>query len=159
MCPKTFFFPQQKKKSMKSKFFHCFRPIVEDQSTSCIITKRSEQNDQLFESKSSRGNRRDKFFKGLNGQSSKKNEITSIGTLCKGNKSSKKYSYNHRESSSASTSCHDENKKSSTSVHLIIFTLFVTIYFGRVFAIFLTLLWIILFSIIPKSISDVDVTK
>lgn len=143
---------------MKSKFFHCFRPIVEDQSTSSVITKTSE-NDQLFESKSSRGNRRDKFFKGFNGQSSKQNEITSIGTLCKGNKSSKKYSYNHRESSSASKSCHDENKKSSTSVHLIIFTLFVTIYFGRVFAIFFTLLWILLFSSIPKSISNVDVKK
>lgn len=41
---------------MKSKFFHCFRPIVEDsvfhnhaidQSTSSIITKRSEKNDIL----------------------------------------------------------------------------------------------------------------
>lgn len=102
-----------------------------------------------FESKSNRGNRRDGESRK---QETQHKEITSIGTLCEGNKSSKKYSYNHKESSSASTSCHDENKKSSTSVHLIIFTIFVTIYFGRVLAIFLTLLWILLFSIIPKSI-------
>ncbi|XP_055802191.1 uncharacterized protein LOC129871313 [Solanum dulcamara] len=159
---------------MKSKLFLCFRPIVEDsvhqnhaidQSTSSIITKRSDKHDQLFESKSSRGNRRDKFFKPLldgtsrklgkmilKGNSNKQKEITSIGTLSKGNQPSRKIAYNQREATrSTSTSC-DENKKSSTNIHLIAFTLFVTIYFGRVYAIFLTLLWILLFSIMPKPV-------
>ncbi|KAM3320775.1 hypothetical protein P3S67_007977 [Capsicum chacoense] len=95
---------------MKSKFFLCFRPIVEDsvfhnhaidQSSSSIVTKRREENDQLFESKSNRRNRRDKFFKPLNGKSRKpekiilkgnnnqQNEIASIDNLLKGNQSSK----------------------------------------------------------------------
>ncbi|MCD7455702.1 hypothetical protein HAX54_029178, partial [Datura stramonium] len=107
-----------------------------------------------FESRSSRGNRRDKFFKPLldgksrkpekiilKSNSNQQKEITSIGTLCKGNQSSKR----------SSTSC-GEIKKSSTSVHLIIFTLFVTIYFGRVYAVFLTSLWVLLFSLVSKSI-------
>ncbi|XP_059274597.1 uncharacterized protein LOC132029307 [Lycium ferocissimum] len=158
---------------MKSKFFLCFRPIVEDsvlhnhavdQSSSSIITKRREKNDQLFEPKCSRQNRRDKFFKALKGQSRKpekmilkgnsnhQKEITSIGNLSMGNQSSRKSSYNHREATTnTSTSC-DEIKKSSTSVNLIVFTLFLTIYFGRVYAIFLTSLWVLLFSLVPKSI-------
>lgn len=109
-----------------------------------------------FELKSNKANKKDIFSKGLNGESrkeeklilqdnsNKQKEITSIGTLCKEN-------FNHREPSSSSTSC-DEIKKSNTSVHLIIFTLFVTTYFGRIYAIFLTLLWILLFSIMSKSI-------
>ncbi|KAM3216423.1 hypothetical protein P3L10_025864 [Capsicum annuum] len=157
---------------MKSKFFLCFRPIVGDsvlhnhaidQSSSSIVTKRREENDQLFESKSNRRNRRDEFFKPLNGKSRKpekiilkgknnqQNEIASIDNLLKGNQSSKISSYNHRESSSASSTSCDKIKKSNTSVHLIIFTLFVTIYFGRIYAIFLTSVWVLLF-VVPKSI-------
>ncbi|CAN4094157.1 unnamed protein product [Withania somnifera] len=161
---------------MKSKFFQCFRPIVEDsvlhnhaidQPSSSIITKRREKNEQLFESKSSRGNRRDKFFKQLHGNSRKpekiancqkdnsnqQKEITSIGNLPKGNQSSRKSSYNLIEATTrTSTSCDDDSKKSNTSVHLIVFTLFLTIYFGRVYAILLTSLWVLLFSIVPESI-------
>ncbi|OIT01735.1 PREDICTED: uncharacterized protein LOC109228179 [Nicotiana attenuata] len=159
---------------MKSKFFLCFRPIVEDSvlhnhaidRSSPTITKRSVKNDPLFEPRiNCRRNRRDKFFKALHGDHSRnqetlvlkgnhnqQREITSIGNLSKGKQSSRPYSYNHRNTISASASASDEIKKYSSSVYLIIFALFATIYFGRVYAIVLTSLWLLLFSLVPKSI-------
>nr|XP_016442828.1 PREDICTED: uncharacterized protein LOC107768233 [Nicotiana tabacum] len=155
---------------MKSKFFLCFRPIVEDSvihnhtidRSSPIITKRCGKNDPLFESRSNyRRNRRDKFHGDhsgnqetlvLKGNHNQQREITSIGNLSKGKQSSRPYSYNHRNTISASAAASDDIKKSSSSVYLIIFALFATIYFGRVYAIVLTSLWLLLFSLVPKSI-------
>nr|XP_009794370.1 PREDICTED: uncharacterized protein LOC104241150 [Nicotiana sylvestris]XP_016492413.1 PREDICTED: uncharacterized protein LOC107811941 [Nicotiana tabacum] len=159
---------------MKSRFFLCFRPIVEDSvlhnhaidRSSPTIRKRCGKNDPMFESRSNyRRNRRDKFFKALHGDRSrnqktlvlkgnhnKQREITSIGTLSKGKQSSRPYSYNHRNTISASAAASDEIKKYSSSVYLIIFALFASIYFRRAYAIVLTSIWLLLFSLVPKSI-------
>ncbi|KAJ8568823.1 hypothetical protein K7X08_032454 [Anisodus acutangulus] len=147
---------------MKSKFFLCFRPIdvVEDSVIHKHHSsyKKHHKEDPTLKTKSKRCTRRDNSLRKAGFSSSELSYSTSSSSssctedelLSRSNSPSSSISHDQKGAKNGSSECNKVMNFSSSSfwVYLFIFILFVLIYISRVYAIVITSLGVMLFTLV-----------